>query len=57
MKDSRDNGDGTITVNKDFFNRLLAGSGKLAALEVAGVDNWDGYSIAMEGLTDEERAA
>lgn len=33
---------------------LLKRSQKLTALESAGVDNWEGYPIAMEMLAGEE---
>lgn len=43
-----------ITITKKEYLELLQDSNKLAALEGAGVDNWDGYSYAMESLEDEE---
>lgn len=36
--------------------QLQEDSAKLNALEVAGVDNWDGYSYAMEILDEGEAA-
>lgn len=29
------------------YRRLMEDSAKLAALKAAGVDNWEGYSVAM----------
>jgi hypothetical protein len=40
----------TISVNKDTLLQLIRGSEKLAALEAEGVDNWEGYSLAMREL-------
>ena len=36
------------------YNELVEAEDKLAALEAAGVDNWDGYDFAMEVLHGEE---
>lgn len=35
------------SLTEQEYDRLLSDSAKLNALEVAGVDNWDGYSYAM----------
>ena len=35
------------------YNNLLDDSLQLNALENAGVDNWDGYAIAMEDYNEE----
>ena len=40
----------TISVNKDTLLQLIRDSKKLAALEAEGVDNWEGYSLAMKEL-------
>ena len=38
----------TVTISKKEYERLLKDSAKLQALENGGVDNWQGYSYAME---------
>lgn len=38
----------TITITMDEYSKLRAASNKLGALERAGVDNWEGYSDAMQ---------
>jgi hypothetical protein len=43
-----------ITITKKEYDRLKKRSLKLQALDNAGVDNWDGYSYAMELLDGEE---
>lgn len=47
----------TIEIPKSEYEQLVKDSAKLNALEGAGVDNWDGYSIAMEQLSEEQQAA
>ena len=42
-----------INVDFDRFLELLKDQEKLRALEQAGVDNWEGYSNAMEILDRE----
>lgn len=37
-----------VTITVDTYMELLADSFKLRKLEAAGVDNWEGYSEAME---------
>lgn len=44
--------DEMITITKKEYVGLIEDSRKLAALEGAGVDNWEGYDYAME-LMDE----
>ncbi len=39
-------GETTLTTRR--YKELLEAEEKLIALENAGVDNWEGYSIAME---------
>ena len=39
-----------ISVNKDTLLQLIRDSEKLAALEAEGVDNWEGYSLAIREL-------
>lgn len=38
------------SVDKDTLLKLIKNSEKLAALEAEGVDNWEGYSLAMKEL-------
>jgi hypothetical protein len=38
----------TVTISKKEYESLLDDSHKLECLENAGVDNWGGYSDAME---------
>lgn len=40
----------TVSVNKDTLLQLIRDSEKLAALEAEGVNNWEGYSLAMKEL-------
>lgn len=35
--------DETKLISLEEYNRLLSDSAQLAALEAAGVDNWEGY--------------
>ena len=43
-----------VTISKKEYQALLADSELLAALEAAGVDNWGGYSEAIQAVTNEE---
>jgi hypothetical protein len=36
-----------ITISRKEYNRLREAEHKLARLECAGVDNWEGYGYAM----------
>ena len=38
----------TITITKEEHEHLIEAAAKLNALEVNGVDNWEGYDYAME---------
>lgn len=38
----------TVTVSKDCYQELFDDSVFLGFLRGAGVDNWDGYSFAVE---------
>ncbi|UVD36587.1 hypothetical protein RCXUPER_169 [Rhodobacter phage RcXuper] len=50
-----DGGEDTVTISRAELDKLRADSEMLAALEAAGVDNWEGYSIACrEVMGDEE---
>lgn len=44
--------DAEITISLKYYDELVADAKKLAKLEAAGVDNWDGYSIAFEENDD-----
>ncbi len=39
-----------ISIDVDTLLKLIKNSEKLAALEAEGVDNWEGYSLAMKEL-------
>lgn len=39
-----------ISINKDTLLQLIRDSEKLAALEAEGVDNWEGYDLAIREL-------
>lgn len=41
-----------ILVSKDKYERLLESAERLSALLAAGVDNWEGYSYAMQLLEE-----
>lgn len=43
-----------ITISRERYAELDAAEDKLNALEAAGVDNWQGYDIAMEELRKEQ---
>ena len=43
-----------VTIKATTHNALLEAEATLAALEAAGVDNWDGYGYAMELLEGQE---
>ncbi|MCA8865293.1 RecBCD nuclease inhibitor [Halomonas sp. SBBP1] len=40
----------TVTISRGEYGQLLTDQAKLRALEAMGVDNWSGYSDAMEQL-------
>lgn len=42
-----------ITILEDEYLQLLEDSRLLGALRAAGVDNWDGWDLALEALEDE----
>jgi hypothetical protein len=44
----------TVTITKKEYNDLLEDSRMLQCLESAGVDNWGGYSYAMEEFHGDE---
>lgn len=37
-----------VAVPKEQYEQLLKRDLKLTALEIAGVDNWEGYEFAMD---------
>ncbi len=43
-----------IPINPEYLKELEQSARKLAALESAGVDNWDGYDFALEEIRKEE---
>lgn len=43
-----------VTISKREYERLLLAERKLDALKAEGVDNWEGYSIAMRQLHEDE---
>lgn len=43
-----------VTITLARYQELCRDEEKLIRLENAGVDNWEGYDHAMEGLHDEE---
>jgi len=44
----------TMTISQRAYDDLVEAAAKLAALEAAGVDNWEGYSFAFADEDDEE---
>ena len=42
----------TVIISKKEYENLLERAEMLDALECAGVDNWEGYSYAMEMLEE-----
>lgn len=45
----------TITITKSEYDELIKDSKMLECLDVCGVDNWEGYDIALEYLEDVEK--
>lgn len=43
-----------VTITKKEYDELVKNSNELNALESCGVDNWDGYDIAMEMIHGDE---
>lgn len=39
-----------VSISEDEYEELKSAKDKLEALEAAGVDNWEGYSYAMESF-------
>ncbi len=47
------NGDGTVTVTREYYDDLVDDSMFLNCLRNAGVDNWEGYEYACEEFNSE----
>lgn len=45
----------TVEIDEKELGRLRERSRRLGALEAAGVDNWEGYSIALSEEEDEDQ--
>lgn len=43
-----------VTIQRTTYEDLLRRSRELAALDAYGVDNWEGYSDAMQSLGENE---
>lgn len=43
-----------VTLSEERYHELLEAERKLAALEAAGVDNWEYYGEAMRPFHEEE---
>lgn len=46
----------TVTIAKSEYERLIADSEFLGALEACGVDNWEGYDLARDLMRETEDA-
>lgn len=46
--------DGMIVITREEYDSLKNDERKLICLENAGVNNWDGFSIAMEAFHGED---
>ena len=49
-----DQSDDMVSISKDELEKLREDSAMLAALEAAGVDNWEGYSEACRAVSADE---
>lgn len=45
-----------ITISQAQYDQMLKKCKKLEALGAAGVDNWEGYDMAMEIMREENEA-
>ena len=43
----------TVTISKEEYDSLLEDQHMLQCLQGAGVDNWDGYDLAIEMMNEE----
>ena len=50
LRDERAQVPEQVTISRGEYEQLLADQAKLRALEAMGVDNWSGYSAAMDQL-------
>ena len=48
------NDDETVTITLEFYGELFDDQILLEALKSQGVDNWDGYDLAIESLNEYE---
>lgn len=48
------NPDNTVTISLSEYNELIEDQELLQALQAAGVDNWDGYDLALEFLREDK---
>lgn len=46
------NEDGTVTISKDDYEALVRDARFMECLEVAGVDNWDGYEYGVRDFIE-----
>lgn len=44
----------TVTISKEEYDKLISAQNLLNALISAGVDNWEGYDIAVELAENED---
>lgn len=47
--------DPTITVDKKLFERVVEDSDFLDCLKACGVDNWEGYSLAVQMYNEQNK--
>ena len=52
--DVKFNDDETVTITLEFYGELFDDQMLLEALKSQGVDNWDGYDLAIESLNEYE---
>ena len=48
------NDDETVTITLEFYGELFDDQMLLEALKSQGVDNWDGYDLAIESINEYE---
>jgi hypothetical protein len=48
-----DNKDGTVTLTDEEYEGLTQDAEFLSLLFAAGVDNWDGYYVALEAIRND----
>lgn len=57
LDELKQNKEETITITKSEYDELTNDSKMLGCLDACGVDNWEGYDIALEYLEDMENKA